>query len=129
LEQQLQQAQKLEALGTMAGGITHNLNNVLAIILGRSELGAQMLEAENPARENFEIIMRTAARSSDMIKRLLTFSRKQAGGMKPVEVAPLIREQLSLMRNYLRAISLSLKPFCWTRNHHRRRGGNCNRLS
>ena len=101
LEQQLQQAQKLEALGTMAGGITHNLNNVLAIILGRSELGAQMLEAENPARENFEIIMRTAARSSDMIKRLLTFSRKQAGGMKPVEVAPLIREQLSLMRNYL----------------------------
>lgn len=101
LEQQLQQAQKLEALGTMAGGITHNLNNVLAIILGRSELGAQMLEAENPARENFEIIMRTAARSSDMIKRLLTFSRKQAIEMKPVGIAPLIREQLSLMRNYL----------------------------
>lgn len=101
LEQQLQQSQKLEALGTMAGGITHNLNNVLAIILGRSELGAQMLEAENPARENFEIIMRTAARSSDMIKRLLTFSRKQAGEMRPVEVAPIIREQAALMRNYI----------------------------
>lgn len=101
LEKQLQQSQKLEALGTMAGGITHNLNNVLAIILGRAELGVQMLEEEHPARENFEIIMRTAARSSDIIKRLLTFSRKQTGEMCPVEIAPLIREQVSLVRNYI----------------------------
>lgn len=101
LEQQLQQAQKLEALGTMAGGIAHDMNNVFSIILGHSELAAPSLEKEHPARESLDIIMKTATRSSRMVKRLLTFARKNPGETGPLYVASMIEEQVKFMHTYL----------------------------
>jgi len=101
LEQQLQQAQKLEALGTMAGGIAHDMNNVFSIILGRCELALPTLGEDEPAYESLEIIRKTAARSSKMVKRLLTFARKNVGETGPLHIASMIQEQAKFMHSYL----------------------------
>lgn len=101
LEQQLQQAQKLEALGTMAGGIAHDMNNVFSIILGRCELALPTLDENEPAHESLEIITKTARRSSKMVKRLLTFARKNVGETGPLHIASMIQEQAKFMHSYL----------------------------
>lgn len=100
LELQLLQAQKIEALGTLAGGIAHDLNNILAIILGRSELVLEMLDGEHPARESLDTIIRTASRSSQLIKHLLTFTRQNNTESGPLDIASLIKEQVKLIRAF-----------------------------
>lgn len=101
LEQQLRQSQKIEALGTLAGGIAHDLNNVLAIILGRGELALEMLEEGHPGRESLETIIRTATRSSKLIKHLLMFTRQGTSEQGSLCVAPLIKEQIKVIRSFI----------------------------
>ncbi|HEX73265.1 MAG TPA: response regulator, partial [Candidatus Hydrogenedentes bacterium] len=93
--------QKLEAIGTLAGGIAHDLNNVLAVIIGHSEISMERLEPDHPVRKSLEVIMRTAHRSSQLIKRLLMFSRQGVAEAAPMEPAPLVREQMKIIRSYL----------------------------
>jgi len=101
LEQQVLQSQKLEAVGTLAGGIAHDLNNVLAVIIGHSEISMGHLEPDHPVRKSLEVIMRTADRSSQLIKRLLIFSRQGVSEPSPLEPAPLLKEQMKVIRSYL----------------------------
>ena len=101
LEQQVMQSQKLEAVGTLAGGIAHDLNNVLAVIIGHSEISMGRLEPDHPVRKSLEVIMRTADRSSQLIKRLLVFSRQGVSEPSPLEPAPLVSEQMKVIRSYL----------------------------
>lgn len=101
LEQQAQQSQKLEAIGTLAGGIAHDLNNVLAVIIGHSEISMARLEADHPVHKSFEVIMRTADRSSKLIKQLLVFSRQGVAEPGIMAPEPLVREQLKVIRSYL----------------------------
>ena len=101
LEQQVQQSQKLEAIGTLAGGIAHDLNNVLAVIIGHSEMSLSRLEPEHPVHKSLEVIMRTAERSSQLIKRLLIFSRQGVSESSPLEPSSLVREQMKVIRSYL----------------------------
>jgi PAS domain S-box-containing protein len=101
LEQQVQQSQKLEAIGTLAGGIAHDLNNVLAVIVGHSEMSLGQLEPGHPVRKSLEVIMRTAERSSQLIKRLLVFSRQGVSESSPLEPSSLVREQMKVIRSYL----------------------------
>lgn len=101
LEQQVLQSQKLEAIGTLAGGIAHDLNNVLAVIIGHSEISMGRLEPDHPVRKSLEVIMRTADRSSQLIKRLLIFSRQGVSEPSPLEPSPLVQEQMKVIRSYL----------------------------
>ncbi len=101
LEDQLQQARKMEALARFAGGIAHDLNNTLAIILGRSEIGAKLLDKQHPVQQSLEAITRNANRSAALIKRLLTFARQKTGVSGPLYVAPLLQEQVELLRKRL----------------------------
>lgn len=101
LEQQVQQSQKLEAIGTLAGGIAHDLNNVLAVIIGHSEMSLGRLEPDHPVHKSLEVIMRTAERSSQLIKRLLVFSRQGVSESSPLEPSSLVREQMKVIRSYL----------------------------
>ena len=101
LEEHIQQAQKLDMIGTLAGGIAHDFNNVLAIILGHCELMFMRMEPEHPLRKNLEIIMRTASRSAKLTKRLLAMRRRDAEDAGPLPVAALIREQVNVVRVYL----------------------------
>ena len=76
-EEQLQQSQKLEAIGQLAGGVAHDFNNLLTAILGYAELSLLRIHPDNPAVRNLEQIQKAAARGALLTRQLLAFSRKQ----------------------------------------------------
>jgi two-component system, cell cycle sensor histidine kinase and response regulator CckA len=77
LEQQLRNAQQLEAIGRLAGGVAHDFNNILSIIMGHSELLLRTMPLDQPARNGLEQIRRAAERAALLTHQLLAFSRKQ----------------------------------------------------
>ena len=76
-EKQLRHAQKLEAVGRLAGGVAHDFNNLLTMIAGRSELMRDRLGADDPLRREVELILNTAERAAALTRQLLAFSRRQ----------------------------------------------------
>jgi two-component system, cell cycle sensor histidine kinase and response regulator CckA len=76
-EERLQQASKLEAVGRLAGGVAHDFNNLMGVILGSSELLLDDLPADDPRRRYVEAITATSKRAASLTNQLLTFSRKQ----------------------------------------------------
>lgn len=105
LESRLRQAQKLEALGQLAGGIAHDFNNILTAILSHAELVELALPASlgpDTARESLTEIVAAAHRARDLVKQILTFSRKQPVQLQPVRLALVIHEAVKLVRPTLR---------------------------
>ncbi len=99
LQSQLQQSQKMEAIGTLAGGIAHDFNNILAIILGNAELAADDVPDSNPASESLKEIRQASIRAKDMVRQLLAFSRKTDEESKPIDMAPIIKESMKMLRS------------------------------
>ena len=99
LEALLQQSQKMEAVGTLAGGIAHDFNNILAIILGNAELASADVPDWNPASESLKEIRRASIRAKDMVHQLLAFSRKSDEESKPIDIAPIIKESMKMLRS------------------------------
>lgn len=101
MEEQLRQAQKMEAIGTLAGGIAHDFNNILYAIRGYTELSLAETPRESPLRENLREINRSAKRAAELVKQILTFSRKAAEEKHPLRLQPVVKEALKLMRGTL----------------------------
>lgn len=99
LERQLYQAQKMEALGTLARGIAHDMNNILSLILGHSEVAEDHVPKENPAAANLAGIRRAASRASDLVAQILTFSRSEEPRKEPVDFAATVKEAVSLLQS------------------------------
>lgn len=98
LEGQLRQKHKMEAIGYMAGGMAHNFNNNLAVILGNVEL-AQMKQAQNSQALNFlENAKIAILRSRDLIKKIITYSRKGIQHKIPMQLTTIIDETVSLLQ-------------------------------
>ena len=114
-ERQRGDSHKLEAIGTLAGGIAHDFNNILAAILGNLAPAQQDLASwqhaemkdglpnPHPVSASLEQINRAALRARDLVQQILSFSRQDAGGFKPLLLAPVVEETLSLLRSTLPA--------------------------
>jgi PAS domain S-box-containing protein len=98
LQDQLHQAQKMEAMGTLAGGIAHEFNNMLWLITGNVELALDDIPEGNPARHQLERVTRASLRARDLVGQILSFSRQTELERKPLNVSSIVKESLKLLR-------------------------------
>ena len=98
LERQLLHSHKLEALGTLAGGIAHDLNNTLVPIMALSKLTARRFEAGSLVRRNLETIHEASERARDLVKRVVAFTRKDESEKRETDLAETVTEALKLLR-------------------------------
>ena len=98
LEQQLRQAQKMEAIGSLAGGIAHDLNNILFPISGLSEMLLEDIPEDNHWHENVGQIHKSAKRGSDLVKQILAFARQSNPQKLPIRIQPILKEVVKLAR-------------------------------
>jgi PAS domain S-box-containing protein len=101
LESQLQHSQKMEAVGTLAGGIAHDFNNILNGILGYAEIGKLEIPDGVPGKENLDMVIKSGIKARDLIKQILSFSRRHEPELKPIKLAPVISESVQLLRSSL----------------------------
>lgn len=98
IEMQLQQAQKMESIGTLAGGIAHDFNNILSAVIGFTDL-TMMLTKDNPTvQENLTHVRKAADRAASLVKQIPTFSRKQQQEKTPMQISLVVKEALKLLR-------------------------------
>ena len=98
LEDQFRQAQKMEAVGRLAGGVAHDFNNLLMVISGYTEVILSKLGAHHPLHEKGEAIQQAADRATTLTRQLLAFSRKQLLELKVVDVNTIVEDMERLLR-------------------------------
>ena len=101
LEQQFQQAQKLESIGRLAGGVAHDFNNLLTVINGYGDLLLGEYQKEDPARKWVEEICRAGERAVNLTSQLLAFSRKQMVQPRPVYPHKLVAENHAMLQRLI----------------------------
>ena len=115
-EEQLRQAQKMEAIGQLTGGVAHDFNNLLTAIIGNLEMLATVLPDGDPGRRYAEGALRAASRGSRLIEHLLAFSRRQEIRPQIVSLNDLLRENLMLCQKAVGEgieIALALQDQVW----------------
>jgi PAS domain S-box-containing protein len=101
LKTELQQAQKLEAIGRLAGGVAHDFNNMLTIILGNTDIVLHDLDPSNWVIDNMHEIQKAAERSADLTRQLLAFARKQTIAPKVLDLNAAIEGMLKMLKRLI----------------------------
>ncbi|MEW6429379.1 MAG: ATP-binding protein [Thermodesulfobacteriota bacterium] len=101
LERQLRQFQKMEAIGTLAGGVAHDFNNILSAIMGYTELSIRRLPPSTPVKNYLAQIQNASNRAKNLIKQILTFSRQGEQERAVVSVDIIVKEAVKLLRSTL----------------------------
>ena len=94
---QLQQSQKLEAIGQLAGGVAHDFNNMLTAIIGYTDLSLRRVGLENPIRRNLEETKKAAERAASLVRQLLAFSRKQILAPKVLDLNDVVKDMHKML--------------------------------
>ncbi len=111
LEAQLQQAQRLESVGRLAGGVAHDFNNMLLVILGEAAVLEGALPPDHPERQSVEAILQAAQRSRELTRQLLAFSRKQVISPRVVDLNALVAATRQPLSRLIGAdVDLSFEP-------------------
>ena len=118
-ENQLRQAQKMEAVGQLTGGLAHDFNNLLAVIIGNLDYVTEKLEDDDTNRAGIEDALGAALRGAELTRQLLSFSRQQTLQPRLLLITPLVEETSKLLRRTLGetiAIKLDLTSDVWSTN-------------
>jgi len=103
LEQRLRQAEKMEAVGRLAGGVAHDFNNVLAGVFAYGEMLFEEAPGDSPLKRYAQNVLTAASRGRALVEQILAYSRSQRGKRAPVDVANVVSETLELLRGSLPA--------------------------
>ncbi len=117
LAEQLQQAQKLEAVGRLAGGVAHDFNNLLTVISGYTELALKRLGEADPLRAELEEIHKAGQRAADLTRQLLALGRRQVLSPEPLDLNRVVAEIEKLLRRVIGEdveLVTRLQPGLWT---------------
>ena len=101
LQSQLRQSQKMEAIGTFIGGVAHDFNNILSVLLGYATLMQMDLEINHPLRPYLDQIMSSSEKAANLTRSLLAFSRKQPIDLKPINLNEIINGTEILLKRLL----------------------------
>ncbi len=99
LEARLQQTRRMEAMDTFAGGIAHEFNNLLGIILGNAELALDVIEASDPVQRNLKEMKTATLRARNVVKQILAYRRKIKMELKTVRIGRVIEENIKMIRS------------------------------
>jgi len=115
LEAQLNQAQKMESIGTLAGGIAHDFNNILSPIVGYTEMLLEDVPEDSLLRNSLKGIYTSALRAKSLVKQILTFSRQESSELMLMKMQPIVKEALKLIRSTIPTtieIKQDINPDC-----------------
>jgi signal transduction histidine kinase/ActR/RegA family two-component response regulator len=101
LESQLRQAQKLEAVGRLAGGVAHDFNNMLSVIIGHSEMALEQLDPSLPIYADIEEIKSAGIRSADLTRQLLAFARKQTVSPRVLDLNKTLNDMINMLKRLI----------------------------
>lgn len=111
LEEQLRQAQKMESVGRLAGGVAHDFNNMLGVILGHTEIALEEVDHAQPIHKDLQEIHKAAQRSANLTRQLLAFARKQTVSPKILDLNETVESMLRMLHRLIgEDIELSWKP-------------------
>jgi two-component system, cell cycle sensor histidine kinase and response regulator CckA len=101
LEEQLRQSQKMEAVGQLAGGVAHDFNNILAVIIGYSDILLNKLKQEDPTRRKITEIRKSAERAANLTGQLLAFSRRQVMQPAVIDLNATVKDMSEMFRQLI----------------------------